>query len=122
MNDICFPSCKKKNKIGIIRKLQIVNAKLVFLLAELCLLLNARNSGKTKTNIISTPTAINNIWSSFSLDINCGCPVPKVVKDGSGSGLLQRLDRMQDVLNVPIDLISTGPDRDHTIILTPPYD
>ena len=32
------------------------------------------------------------------------------------------LDRMQDVLNVPIDLISTGPDRDHTIILTPPYD
>jgi adenylosuccinate synthase len=31
------------------------------------------------------------------------------------------LDRMQAVLNVSIDLISTGPDRDHTIILTPPY-
>jgi len=32
------------------------------------------------------------------------------------------LDRMQAVLGVPIDLISTGPDRDHTIILKPPYD
>jgi adenylosuccinate synthase len=31
------------------------------------------------------------------------------------------LDRMQAVLGVPIDLISTGPDRDHTIILKHPY-
>jgi adenylosuccinate synthase len=31
------------------------------------------------------------------------------------------LDRMQAVLGVPVDLISTGPDRDHTIILKHPY-
>ena len=32
------------------------------------------------------------------------------------------LDRMQEVLGVPIDLISTGPDRDQTIILKHPFD
>jgi adenylosuccinate synthase len=32
------------------------------------------------------------------------------------------LDRMQAVLGVPLDLISTGPDRDQTIILKHPYD
>ena len=31
------------------------------------------------------------------------------------------LDRMQAVLGVPVDLISTGPDRDHTVILKHPY-
>jgi adenylosuccinate synthase len=31
------------------------------------------------------------------------------------------LDRMQAVLDVSIDLISTGPDRDHTIILKDPF-
>jgi adenylosuccinate synthase len=31
------------------------------------------------------------------------------------------LDRMQTVLNAPVDLISTGPDRDQTIVLKHPY-
>lgn len=32
------------------------------------------------------------------------------------------LDRIQEILNVPIDLISTGPDRDQTIILKHPFE
>ena len=31
------------------------------------------------------------------------------------------LERVQELLDVPIDLISTGPDRDHTIVLRAPF-
>ncbi|MCH9611021.1 MAG: putative tRNA-dihydrouridine synthase [Chlamydiales bacterium] len=33
------------------------------------------------------------------VDLNCGCPVDKVTKDGSGSGMLKDLDRIGDVLS-----------------------
>ena len=32
------------------------------------------------------------------------------------------LERMQDVVGVPVDMVSTGPDRDHTIILNHPFE
>jgi adenylosuccinate synthase len=32
------------------------------------------------------------------------------------------LERVQELVGVPVDLISTGPDRDHTIILRHPFD
>ncbi|HEY9283799.1 MAG TPA: tRNA dihydrouridine synthase DusB [Pyrinomonadaceae bacterium] len=32
------------------------------------------------------------------LDINCGCPAPKVVKHGGGSGLLRDLPRLESIL------------------------
>jgi nifR3 family TIM-barrel protein len=32
------------------------------------------------------------------LDINCGCPAPKVVKNGGGSGLLRELPRLETIL------------------------
>src|SRR4028118_193968 len=32
------------------------------------------------------------------LDINCGCPAPKVVKNGGGSGLLKDLPRLEAIL------------------------
>ena len=32
------------------------------------------------------------------LDINCGCPAPKVVKNGGGSGLLREFDRLEKIL------------------------
>jgi nifR3 family TIM-barrel protein len=32
------------------------------------------------------------------LDINCGCPAPKVVKHGGGSGLLRDLPRLENIL------------------------
>jgi adenylosuccinate synthase len=31
------------------------------------------------------------------------------------------LERVQEILGVPMDMISTGPDRDHTIMLRPPF-
>lgn len=32
------------------------------------------------------------------LDVNCGCPAPKVVKNGGGSGLLRELPRLETIL------------------------
>src|SRR6266498_1121771 len=32
------------------------------------------------------------------LDVNCGCPAPKVVKHGGGSGLLKDYERLQTIL------------------------
>ena len=32
------------------------------------------------------------------LDVNCGCPAPKVVKNGGGSGLLKDLPRLKTIL------------------------
>src|SRR6266704_4674522 len=32
------------------------------------------------------------------LDVNCGCPAPKVVKHGGGSGLLRDLPRLENIL------------------------
>lgn len=32
------------------------------------------------------------------LDVNCGCPAPKVVKHGGGSGLLREPDRLEAIL------------------------
>src|ERR687896_697864 len=32
------------------------------------------------------------------LDINCGCPAPKVVKHGGGSGLLRDYARLEEIL------------------------
>lgn len=54
------------------------------------------------------------------LDLNCGCPVDKVTKDGSGSGLLKNPDligeilyRMVQAVSIPITLkIRAGWDED----------
>lgn len=32
------------------------------------------------------------------LDVNCGCPAPKVVKNGGGSGLLREPSRLEEIL------------------------
>jgi nifR3 family TIM-barrel protein len=32
------------------------------------------------------------------LDVNCGCPAPKVVKNGGGSGLLKDMPRLEEIL------------------------
>ncbi|MCA1590872.1 MAG: tRNA dihydrouridine synthase DusB, partial [Acidobacteria bacterium] len=32
------------------------------------------------------------------LDVNCGCPAPKVVKNGGGSGLLREPERLESIL------------------------
>ncbi|MCI2062104.1 MAG: tRNA dihydrouridine synthase DusB [Eubacteriaceae bacterium] len=37
------------------------------------------------------------------LDINCGCPVPKIVKNGEGSALMKNLDLLYDVVKAVCD-------------------
>lgn len=39
------------------------------------------------------------------LDLNCGCPVDKVTKDGSGSGMLKDLDNIASVLSAMIGAV-----------------
>lgn len=36
------------------------------------------------------------------LDLNCGCPVPKIVKNGEGSALLKRLDVLHDCVQAMV--------------------
>src|SRR4026208_45344 len=48
------------------------------------------------------------------LDINCGCPAPKVVKHGGGSGLLRDLPRLERILKeikkaIPMPLTTKSP-------------
>jgi nifR3 family TIM-barrel protein len=56
------------------------------------------------------------------LDINCGCPAPKVVKHGGGSGLLKDYDRLETILKevkkaitIPLTIKIRAGFYDHTI-------
>ena len=56
------------------------------------------------------------------LDINCGCPAPKVVKHGGGSGLLKDHNRLADILKsikkvitIPLTVKIRAGFYDHTI-------
>ncbi len=40
------------------------------------------------------------------IDLNCGCPVDKVTKDGSGSGLLRNPAQIGEILSEMIDAVS----------------
>ena len=39
---------------------------------------------------------------------------------GNGAGLSN--ERIQQCIGAPIDMVSTGPDRDHTILIRHPYE
>jgi len=56
------------------------------------------------------------------LDVNCGCPAPKVVKHGGGSGLLKDHPRMEEILKeikkaitIPMTVKIRAGFYDHTI-------
>ncbi len=57
------------------------------------------------------------------IDLNCGCPVDKVTKDGSGSGLLKQLDLVGEIVSnmvaavkVPVTVkIRAGWDAHHIV-------
>ncbi|HEY6188235.1 MAG TPA: tRNA dihydrouridine synthase DusB [Pyrinomonadaceae bacterium] len=56
------------------------------------------------------------------LDINCGCPAPKVVKHGGGSGLLRDHERLETILkdikraiSIPLTIKIRAGYYDHTI-------
>lgn len=44
-----------------------------------------------------------NAYRNVSLDINMGCPVPKVVRNGDGSALLKNPDLVYDVTRAAVD-------------------
>ncbi|MRJ02460.1 MAG: tRNA dihydrouridine synthase DusB [Epsilonproteobacteria bacterium] len=41
---------------------------------------------------------LNGMEGIDGIDLNCGCPVPKVVKQGAGSALLKDLDRLEAIV------------------------
>src|SRR5918993_2259666 len=56
------------------------------------------------------------------LDVNCGCPAPKVVKHGGGSGVLRDLPRLEEILKeikkaitIPLTVKIRAGYYDHTI-------
>lgn len=57
------------------------------------------------------------------IDLNCGCPVDKVTKDGSGSGMLKNLDLIGEILSnmvaavkIPVTIkIRAGWDASHIV-------
>jgi tRNA-dihydrouridine synthase B len=56
------------------------------------------------------------------LDVNCGCPAPKVVKHGGGSGLLKDYERLEKILKeikkaitIPLTIKIRAGFYDHTI-------
>jgi len=56
------------------------------------------------------------------LDVNCGCPAPKVVKNGGGSGLLRDHTRLEEILKeikkaikIPLTIKIRAGFFDHTI-------
>ena len=66
---------------------------------------------------------LNEKYKIQILDINMGCPVPKVVKNGEGSRLLQDLDKAEEVMKtvvenskVPVTIkMRTGWDKEHFV-------
>lgn len=62
--------------------------------------------GGKKENILkSIPIVEANAHYDF-LDFNCGCPVPKVIRQGSGSYWLNRQDELVDVLKEMVKISS----------------
>ena len=66
---------------------------------------------------------LNEKYKIDILDINMGCPVPKVVKNGDGSRLLQDLDKAEEVIKavvenskVPVTVkMRIGWDKEHIV-------
>lgn len=56
-------------------------------------------SGNSLDIIRKAVEKINEIDGIDGIDLNCGCPAPKVFNHGSGSNLLGDLPRLQDILS-----------------------
>ena len=56
-------------------------------------------AGSDIENIKKAVQIINKFDGIYGLDLNCGCPVPKVVRQGAGSALLNDLDKLQSIIS-----------------------
>ncbi|BCD67806.1 tRNA dihydrouridine synthase DusB [Nitratiruptor sp. YY09-18] len=55
-------------------------------------------AGADSNVVMKAVEKLNQIEGIDGIDLNCGCPVPKVVKQGAGSALLKDLDRFQKII------------------------
>ena len=55
-------------------------------------------AGNNKEIVKEAVLILNEIEGIDGIDLNCGCPVPKVVKQGSGSALLNDLSKMAKII------------------------
>ena len=55
-------------------------------------------SGSDKEIIKKAVLKLNDIEGIDGIDLNCGCPVPKVVRQGAGSALLKDLPKMSELI------------------------
>jgi tRNA-dihydrouridine synthase B len=55
-------------------------------------------AGNKKEILIAAIEKINELEGIAGIDLNCGCPAPKVFNHGSGSNLLGDLPRLQEML------------------------
>ena len=56
-------------------------------------------AGSDIENLKKAVQIINKFDGIYGLDLNCGCPVPKVVRQGAGSALLNDLDKLQSIIS-----------------------
>ena len=56
-------------------------------------------AGNDTENIKKAVQIINKFDGIYGLDLNCGCPVPKVVRQGAGSALLNDLNKLQNIIS-----------------------
>lgn len=56
-------------------------------------------AGSDETNIKKAVQILNELDGIDGIDLNCGCPVPKVVKQCAGSALLNDLDQLKRLVN-----------------------
>ena len=55
-------------------------------------------AGSDKEIIKKAVLKLNDIEGIDGIDLNCGCPVPKVVRQGAGSALLKDLPKMSELI------------------------
>ena len=46
-------------------------------------------------------------WEPAIIDVNCGCPVPKIVKSGAGSALMRDPERIKSIVEAMVGAVRT---------------
>lgn len=59
-------------------------------------------AGNSSSIIAKAVNILNNDNSITGIDVNCGCPAPKVFNHGSGSSLLGDLKKLKDILSTVV--------------------